>query len=1263
MIAIVLLQLVFTAIPSILASNQVYIVTPDRSCLPDHECHNLSHYVAQSNIYFTSNTTFIFLRGEHHLDRQETIIVAGVDNLILEGRGDWVMGPGETVMQSTAVINCTRGRGGFSFINSVSVTMQGLTLVNCGTDGPFQIPKAYQVMNKTAIFLMNTQSFKFSQNSIQNNTGYGILVWECEHVEILNSSFFNSNQNKHSNMSSSSSCYYGDGGGAGLYTGSSNAIKIVISDSNFTRCCSWSTKGGGLSIGSTGNVSGSLTNLIFRKNRAILGGSGLAVVFTDGLNLLNISKSLFTEGEGTGLVFYSSEPAVVNMIIQDTALVNNVYSNSVTEMFIFCGTRNGVYFRMINSLISHTDKRLSQSAVWIRRCRHVVLEKVTMHLQNNQVGGFLADGLYRLFGFTMPKIDIQSCVFEQSINSRSVAIFNDINVRIGNSIFRNNTQGRSVVTISVGSQMHVWIIFTTISNNGMTGLTILSGPVTFLGNNTIENNNAIQGGAINLLELSVFAVFGTLTLHNNTAGTFGGAIYQSSGSNLPTVEMGNNVSLCTLFPVANSLIIFSGNRAAKGGSDIYGTRLMDCYFYYNQYIPRIGRPNETSWYFDTPFKRHFQFVNSDQLSSMTSNPIMVCFCNNSNLPDCSDRVHHLRTYPGLDFDTTIATVGYYGGTSPGVVTADVLNATLVRYYGQKETTKCFTVHFLLQSSDPALAQVDIRVNGGLLEWGVSLEVEIEDCPVGFYKSNSSGHCECLPLLTPDVTCNVSRKPFQFLRSGNTWFAYINNTKCITAASCPFDYCNLSLVEFDMTRPNYQCVANRTGILCGQCYDGQSLMLGSNRCSNCSNFYLLLLPVFALAGMLLVAIVMFLNLTVSVGTINGLLFYANMIKLNVAIFLPGDSSLPVVSQFISWLNLDLGIEVCLFDGLDGYWKTWLQFVFPAYLFLLMGGIIVGCHYSVWLCRLCGSHAVPALATLFLMSYTKILLTVTNALSMSQLPCNDSVLTVWSVDANISYGSGKHLPLVIFSCIVLVIGLVYPVLLLCAPLLERYSHKCLPHKWNPVPSLKPLLDAYGGPYKDNYRFWTGVTLVLRLICTIIFSFVYDTTSLVNAYVINTIILGILTAWAFMSAVYRNVALSILEVFFLINLFLVTNVSPLTILIKNFQKTATIILIGSSMICFFIIVIGHCLTQTKFKKYLASTSKPRAREVPQLATAEDDNGRKRVSGSPPLHVYGTERGLHRFVLKFPRQFDKDKDSAELSSPVLMEREPLLHHDDQYD
>ena len=264
----------------------------------------------------------------------------------------------------------------------------------------------------------------------------------------------------------------------------------------------------------------------------------------------------------------------------------------------------------------------------------------------------------------------------------------------------------------------------------------------------------------------------------------------------------------------------------------------------------------------------------------------------------------------------------------------------------------------------------------------------------------------------------------------------------------------------------------------------------------------------------------------------------MVKLNEAFFFP-NGNIPVVSQFISWMNLDLGIEVCLFDGLDGYWNTWLQFAFPAYLFLLMGCIILGCRYSVWLCRLCGSHAVPALATLFMMSYTKILLTVTNALSMSQLVCNDSMLTVWSVDGNIKYGSGKHLVLAVFSCGVLVIGLAYPVLVLCAPLLERYSDKFLSQqcKRNPVARLKPLLDAYGGPYKDKYRFWTGVTLMLRLTLTVTFSFTSGGLAVVNAYIISIAIVGIFIVWFFLNGVYKSVYISALEMIYLLNLYLLS------------------------------------------------------------------------------------------------------------------------------
>lgn len=66
----------------------------------------------------------------------------------------------------------------------------------------------------------------------------------------------------------------------------------------------------------------------------------------------------------------------------------------------------------------------------------------------------------------------------------------------------------------------------------------------------------------------------------------------------------------------------------------------------------------------------------------------------------------------------------------------------------------------------------------------------------------------------------------------------------------------------------------------------------------------------------------LNLTVAVGTISGLIFYANIVAANHAILLPFQRA-NVLTVFIPWLNLDLGIETCFYNGMDAYVSTWLQ----------------------------------------------------------------------------------------------------------------------------------------------------------------------------------------------------------------------------------------------------------------------------------------------------------------------------------------------------
>ena len=101
--------------------------------------------------------------------------------------------------------------------------------------------------------------------------------------------------------------------------------------------------------------------------------------------------------------------------------------------------------------------------------------------------------------------------------------------------------------------------------------------------------------------------------------------------------------------------------------------------------------------------------------------------------------------------------------------------------------------------------------------------------------------------------------------------------------------------------------------------------------------------FVLAGIALVAVIFLLKLTVSVGTLNGLFFYVNIIQVNHQAYFP-IATIKFFTRFISWLNLDLGIESCFYDGMDIYAYSWFQFLFPFYLWFLVGCIILVCRYS-------------------------------------------------------------------------------------------------------------------------------------------------------------------------------------------------------------------------------------------------------------------------------------------------------------------------------
>ena len=188
---------------------------------------------------------------------------------------------------------------------------------------------------------------------------------------------------------------------------------------------------------------------------------------------------------------------------------------------------------------------------------------------------------------------------------------------------------------------------------------------------------------------------------------------------------------------------------------------------------------------------------------------------------------------------------------------------------------------------------------------------------------------------------------------------LNNT--VYSKYCPFNYCN-NAKSIQSVVYKQQCAFNRAGRLCGEYKESFSLAIGSSHCIHCPTYNnLALLIFFAAAGFMLVVLISVLNLTVSQGIINGIIFYANIVWTYQSILFPKQvpSELVFLKVFIAWLNLDFGIEACFFNGLNAFWKIWLQFVFPFYIWTIAGLMIVAAKHSTRLTHLFGNRAVPIL----------------------------------------------------------------------------------------------------------------------------------------------------------------------------------------------------------------------------------------------------------------------------------------------------------------
>ena len=460
MAAALLVLLLLLAVPLIaLTTTDVYYVTADdaeQSC-PSHQiCHNLSYYISQQYSFFTSDTTIIFLEGEHSFDREELVHVSNVNNLTLKGQGQWpVAGPEDTVMKSTVIINCARERGGFYFDSSHNITVEGLTVVNCGG------------LNKKAVMYFDTvMNLFFLKNSIQHMTGYGLFVLNCDHVIITNCSYYHS---LWCNISRSLEFNYNNGtqyaaygGGVGIVYDTQNSNTLELSHSNMTNCCSIQQGGGGIFLQAKsrfGSVRVLLSHLVLSHNSAShkllneKSGAGLGAVMTGNGNVsLSISNCLFFHGhafgQGTGGVHFFVDTTKVVITIQNTDLVENEGFIG-SEIYFQSSNSHDSSLSILNSTITHTETTSLNGVIIKGCCTRVIFNNTRMRLTKLIKSGVLVDGHNQGLGNSTDAqtMAMDNCIIEKSQSETALLHVSGIQYLINNCTFSNNSGNQSVIMI------------------------------------------------------------------------------------------------------------------------------------------------------------------------------------------------------------------------------------------------------------------------------------------------------------------------------------------------------------------------------------------------------------------------------------------------------------------------------------------------------------------------------------------------------------------------------------------------------------------------------------------------------------------------------------------------------------------------------------------------------------------------------------------------------------------------------------------------
>ena len=877
-------------------------------------------------------------------------------------------------------------------------------------------------------------------------------------------------------------------GGGVLFT--VNSISIQLDNNNFTK--SIAGYGGVAYVFTSENVK--VNNCNFKNNQAIQEGG---VIYASFKSNLTVCRSTFSDnkarnGGGVLSAFHQCSITITNYsrFLNNTASeggVVNIENSSLSDSI---------------SQYSYNKANDNGGVIFVNQGTITIISCTLTSNQASNNGGVI----YLSFSTEMT-IAGNKCILERNQALNGGAIFSHMSTIFvqGYCLLEDNhalSNGGGLYLIMSIVKFNDTLFISNRAERAGGGLHAANSSIIIEGTANFTNNKAENGGGVSLE--SNTKLFGNspqtdiFSFKSNCAMNHGGALFidDETTPDLCAALVTRNKSPTTeCFTAATSVsYAFSNNYASVSGSNLFGGLLDRCTVH-----GKLFQTNKSISGVST-FQR-LSNINESNLDTVWSHPVRMCFCRD-NLPDCDYHPEQIQVSRGKGFSLALIAYDQVRHTVNAIIYSSLSSSISGLDKGQAiqhiSGATCTELHFNLFTPFES-DYLTLTLAGPCNITGITKAViridSICSCPIGFQMSeNNKAVCNCIcdKVLWPYDKTECNTTTHSIIRRDNFWLIYINNTNdssgYVIYPNCPFDYCyppekhisiNLNLPN----GPDAQCASNRSGILCGYCKPGYSISLGSTHCLRCPTYWpgllVIIIIVAIFSGIGLVVLILILNLTVAVGTLNSIIFYANIIAANRGALFP-TSETNFAYVIVEWLNFDLGIDICFFNGMDTYIKTWFQLAFTGYIIFLVVLIIQLCNRFNRFGRLIGKKdPVATLATLVLLSNTK-LITLLQTIISTFLPVvlkfpDGSQHLLWLPDATVTYLSGKHAVLFITAILVILVGFVYMILLFSWQWIMRCPRKRVKQIWKQ--KFSSFLESYHVPYTPKHRYWTGLLLCVR------------------------------------------------------------------------------------------------------------------------------------------------------------------------------------------